>query len=116
MDSTVLFSTCSAAAIGLENHAPDGISLRRLTFFDSEIDSFDFSEIHFVANIDPSKISPMDAINYLLSQCSKVNHKHYFELSGTRFSIQDTNAIYHEAEKCMTRSECRIPDFCGLPG
>jgi len=99
MNSTIIFSTCSAAATGLRHNAPDGIALRQLSIFDSEAESFDFSHIQFVATIDPNKISIRTAIDHLLSACSASDDKQYFEINGRRFSIKDTNAIYSESEK-----------------
>ncbi len=95
----VFFSTSLAVAAELEGRTPTGISLSRLKPFLSEIESFDFFYVHFVAHIDQSMISTKVAIDYLLSECSKAAGKHYFELNGRRFSSHDTGAIYAEVEK-----------------
>jgi len=99
MDSTVIFSTCSAVATGLRQNTPDGIAIRQLSILDSEADSLDFSHIQFVATIDPKKISIRTAMDHLLSACSASDDKQYFEINGRRFAIKDTNAIYSESEK-----------------
>jgi hypothetical protein len=111
MQAIVFFSTCSASAAELEDHIPIGITLSQLGHFDSETERFDFSNIRFAANIDFSKITIKEAISFLLSKCSKVGHKHHFEINGRRFSTQDANAIYREAEKNVWRlNASMIPD------
>jgi len=99
MASIVFFSTCLAVATVIERQTPAGLTLRRLQHLCSETEPFDFSRIHFVANIDPNKISAKEAIHYLLSECSEAIGQHYFEVNGRRFSIHDTHSIYSEAEK-----------------
>jgi hypothetical protein len=103
METTVFFSTCSSAITNLENNLPVGITLRRLSNFGSETDSFDFSQIHYAAKIDLSKISIMEGVRYLLSKCSKFGHKHYFDLNGRRFLAQDTDAICTAAKKIAVK-------------
>jgi len=103
MESIVFFSTCPVVANELEGKIPAGITLRRLQPFNSEVEPFNFSQIHFVANIDLTKISTMDATNYLLSECSDAKGRHYFELNGRRFSTYDTESIKVEAEKIAWR-------------
>lgn len=95
----VFFSTSLAVASELEGRTPTGITLSRLKPFGSEVESFDFFYVHFVANIDLSRISTKGAIDYLLSECSRAAGKHYFELNGRRFSTDDTVSIHAEAEK-----------------
>lgn len=103
METVIFFSTSSAVTTKLGNQALAGIILRQIQHTCSENATFDFSCIHFAANVDLKKISMRSAINYILSECSAANGKHYVELAGRRFSVHETSTIYAEADKIDQR-------------